>query len=428
VASLKDRSLPENAMLEEFFESPFRIQEIKNRPYGGMIVEFSKELQEAGYSVISARRHIRTVEHLIHWVVKKGICLKAFAEPDFKVFIDHLKRCRCPHFSRSDRRNVEKGTRLFISHLHRTGVLADVQTDDEAIDADLYELFCQWMRQQRGTNEKTLHNYKSTIKELLKKLGDDASRYSARALRQFILESSKGSGWAAAKRSTTSIRMFLRFLIAEEKCPIGLDASIPSIAHWRLSSLPQYIQPNEVEKVIDICDPCTHRGSRDRAILLLLARLGLRAGDIVDMRIEDIEWTEGWIQVSGKSRREVRLPLTQEIGQAIAIYLTRWRPPGAENRLFLCTLAPHRPFASHAAVSVMVRRALHRAGVECAGRNGAHVFRHTAATSMLRQGASLQEIASVLRHASTKTTEIYAKVDFNSLLDIAQPWPEVKTC
>lgn len=231
----------------------------------------------------------------------------------------------------------------------------------------------------------------------------------------------------AAKTCTTGLRMFLRFLVAEGKCQIGLDAAIPSIAHWRLSSLPQYMQPDEVESVIRTCDPCTHTGSRDRAILLLLARLGLRAGDIVEMRLSDIDWIESWILVSGKSRRQTRLPLTQELGDAISNYLTNWRPPAATDKLFLCTLAPFRPFSCHSAVSIMVSRALDRADVKCAGRNAAHIFRHSAATSMLRQGASLQEIAQVLRHRSTSTTEIYAKVDILSLQEISQPWPEVES-
>lgn len=415
-------------MLEEFFAQPYRIQEIRNRRYGVIIVDFARELYESGYSEISARRHIRTVEHFVHWISKKRIPITTLAETNVSDFVRHLNRCRCPHYARSDKRNLEKGVRMFFSYLRRTNVISSASKDRTTHDSAQVSSFCQWMRQQRGICDATLYNYRINISKLLEKLGEDPSKYNAHAIRQFVLKRSRECGWAAAKWCATSVRMFLRFLIATGKCPVGLDAAIPRLAHWRLSSLPRYLQSDEVEKIIQTCDPSTHSGSRDRAILLLLARLGLRAGDIVQIRIDDIEWTEAWIQVSGKARRQTRLPLTQEVGDAIANYLTHWRPPAKTDRLFLCTSAPYRPFESHSAVSVMVTRAMRRAAVKCAGRGAAHILRHSAATSMLRQGASLQEIGTILRHRSIEATEIYAKVDVCTLQQIAQPWPEVESC
>jgi len=222
--------------------------------------------------------------------------------------------------------------------------------------------------------------------------------------------------------------MFLRFLIADGKCTIGLDAAIPALRHWRLSSLPRYLQPNEVELVIASCDPATQVGRRDRAILLLLARMGLRAGDIVQLRLSDVDWEEAWISVSGKGRRQTRLPLTQEIGNAIASYIKDGQPQSESDALFLRVRAPFRAFRDHSAVSVLVAQAMRRAGVTCPSRGAAHVLRHSAASSMLRHGASLQEIAAILRHRSIRTTEIYAKVDVIALRQIAQSWPEVEPC
>jgi site-specific recombinase XerD len=222
--------------------------------------------------------------------------------------------------------------------------------------------------------------------------------------------------------------MFLRFLIAEGKCPVGLDASIPTLAHWRLSSLPRYLQSEEVERVIASCDRATPVGRRDRAILLLLARMGFRAGDVVGLGMGDIDWELAWIHVSGKGRRQTRLPMTQEVGDAITAYVQDSRPPACTDKLFVRSRAPLRAFSSHSAVSQIVTRAMRRAGVTCPSRGAAHVLRHSVATSMLRQGASLQEIAEILRHRSIQTTEIYAKVDITSLRAIAQPWPEVELC
>jgi site-specific recombinase XerD len=284
------------------------------------------------------------------------------------------------------------------------------------------------MHQQRGTCDRTLYNYSISIRELLRCLGENPERFDARSLRNFVLEKSQQWGWSAAKKCTTALRMFLRFLITEGKCAAGLDASIPTLAHWRLSSLPRYLQAEEVERVITSCDPATQVGRRDQAILLLLARLGLRAGDIVRLRLGDIDWKQSWIQVSGKGRCQTRLPLTQEIGNAIARYLKDGRPPVSTDVLFIRSRAPFRPFASHSAVSVLVTQAMRRAGVRCPSRGAAHVLRHSTATSMLRHGASLQEIAAILRHRSIETTQIYAKVDVIALREIAQPWPEVEQC
>jgi site-specific recombinase XerD len=222
--------------------------------------------------------------------------------------------------------------------------------------------------------------------------------------------------------------MFLRFLIAEGKCADDLDAAIPIVAHWRLSSLPQYLQTEEVERVIAACDPRTSVGKRDRAVLLLLARLGLRAGDIVHLRLCDIDWKTADIRLSGKGGRHTRLPLTQEVGDALVDYLQSGRPQTDTDVFFVRSRAPFRAFASHCAVSVLVAQAMRKAGVSCPRRGAAHVLRHSAATNMLRHGASLQEIATVLRHRSIETTQIYAKVDVTALRQIVQPWPEVQSC
>jgi site-specific recombinase XerD len=169
-------------------------------------------------------------------------------------------------------------------------------------------------------------------------------------------------------------------------------------------------------------------GARDRAILLLLARLGLRAGDIVRLRLGDIDWKEADIHVAGKGRCQASLPLTQEVGDAIVAYIKDGRPQTDVEALFVRSRAPYRALASHCAISMVVAQAMRRAGVTCPSRGAAHVLRHSVASSMLRQGASLQEIAAVLRHRSIATTEIYAKIDVVALRQIAQPWPEVKPC
>jgi len=415
-------------MFSEFFESSIRIQQLHDNPDGQLLEGFAQELCQAGYAQITARRHIRAAEHLIFWIDRKGRSMAALDEKGIEEFVQHLNRCRCPGYGHTHRRDLRKGARLFLRYA-RFADLDTTRVVEEVIsDPDLLVSFCAWMRQQRGVCDATLYNYSLHLRELLRNLGEDPGKFDAQNLRQFILDTSQQCGWAAAKKCTTAVRMFLRFLIADGKCAAGLEASVPVLAHWRLSSLPRYLQFDEVERVIASCDPAKPAGKRDRAILLLLARLGLRAGDIVQLRLGDVDWKEAGICVSGKGRRQALLPLTQEIGDAIASYIKDGRPPTTVDALFIRSRAPFRALANHCAVSMIVAQAMRRAGVTCPSRGAAHVLRHSVASSMLRHGASLQEIAGVLRHRSTATTEIYAKVDVVTLRQIAQPWPEAKSC
>jgi integrase len=200
---------------------------------------------------------------------------------------------------------------------------------------------------------------------------------------------------------------------------------MPSVTDWRLATIPKYLTPDEVERVLQTCNRQTRGGRRDYAILLLLARLGLRAGEIIALELDDIRWRAGEILVrSSKRLPQDRLPLLADVGDALATHLHRDRPADATRRVFLCTRAPRRGFANPSTVSTIVRRALARAGLSPALK-GAHLFRHSLATQMLRHGASLPEIGLVLRHRAVQTTEIYAKVDLAGLRALTQPWPEV---
>ena len=414
-------------MLEQFFDSPRRVQAFRNGPSGALLEGFAQELSRWGYAKITARRHIRAANHLIFWADKEGIAAANFDEQVIARFDEHLKRCRCPGCGRTGR-DLLHDARSFVAYVNGADVNVGRAREPAPRDPVLLALFCEWMREQRGTADRTLDDYTIVLRDLLKRIGEDPGKLNARGLREFVLEQSRNRGCRAVKRTTAAVRMFVRFLIAEGMCATGLDAAIPVVAHWRLSSLPRYLQAEEVERVIASCDPSLPVGKRDRAILILLARLGLRAGDIVQLRLGDIDWKGSWIRVSGKSKRETQLPLTQELGQAIVDYLQDARPHSNTDAVFVRSRAPFRAFANHIAVSGIVKRAMRRAGVTCPSRGAAHLLRHSAATSMLRHGASLQDIAAILRHRSIETTQIYAKVDVTTLQRIAQPWPEVRPC
>jgi len=255
-------------------------------------------------------------------------------------------------------------------------------------------------------------------------LGDDPERWEPGAIRSFFLDRANHCGNGTVEKLTTSLRAFLRYLAVKGRCRAGLADVVPGYAHWRLADLPRYLAAEQVNRLIAACDGEVVARRRDRAIVLLLARLGLRAGDVAQLRLEDIEWETGSLRVSGKSRYEVRLPLPQDVGDAIAAYLACRPSACPSDHVFLRNIAPFRPFRKGDGISSVVKRLMQRAGI-VAPVKGAHVLRHTAATEMLRHGVPLEKIGLVLRHRGIDTTAYYAKADVTLLKQIAQPWPEV---
>jgi site-specific recombinase XerD len=278
------------------------------------------------------------------------------------------------------------------------------------------------MLQHRGVSESTLTVYRSILTKLLGGIGETPGNYNAHVLRHGVDMQTSCCGHSWAKLVITTARMFLRYLVVHDLCDPALVDALPTIAHWKRASCPDYLSKEEVEKLIVACNPVTAKGARDRAVLLLLVRLGLRAGDIVHLRHGDIDWEQGALQVTGKGRRQSVLPLPQDAGDAILNYLEHWRPGIRDEHVFLRVNAPFLPLAGSSAVSSLVNRAARRACLS-ANRIRAHLLRHTAASLMLREGVPLQTIGGLLRHQSLDTTVLYAKVDVEMLLEIAQPWP-----
>jgi site-specific recombinase XerD len=240
---------------------------------------------------------------------------------------------------------------------------------------------------------------------------------------RFLLRKVHSVGPARARLMVGALRSFFRFLRWRGDIAIDLASTVPRVADWRHSSLPKSLPAADVERLIMSCDRATVTGQRDYTLLLLLARLGLRAGEVVAMTLDDVDWETGELTVRGKGRREDRLPIPRDVGQAMATYLRQGRPRNCTTRrFFVRRKAPLRGFASSVGVCTIVRRALERAGI-ASSRKGAHLLRHSLATEMLRRGASLAEIGELLRHRLVDTTAIYAKVDLVALRALAQPWP-----
>lgn len=202
-------------MFEQFFDSPIRVQALRDGPGGPLLEGFVEELYQAGYAEITARRHIRAAEHLIYWTDREGIPLSNLTEKFLERFDCHLDRCQCLRYGHTHRSDLLNGARLFLKHLRGSGVITVSIGESTDQDPVLLTAFCQWMHQQRGTCDRTLYNYSLSIRDLLKRLGEDPSRFDAQSLRQFVLEKSQQCGWASAKKCTTALRMFLCFLMAE---------------------------------------------------------------------------------------------------------------------------------------------------------------------------------------------------------------------
>lgn len=247
----------------------------------------------------------------------------------------------------------------------------------------------------------------------------DVKGLAAAEVSAFVLKEARRRRTGSAKELARGMRALLRYLHVAGKINEPLAQVIPGVANWRLAALPQAIEPTEVDRLIATCNHTTAVGRRDRAILTVLVRLGLRAAEVAAMRLSDVDWRHGDIVIHGKGSRTERLPLPVDVGEAIAAWLTRGRPAARVPYVFTRVRAPHRGL-TRMAVRDVVHAACVRAGLP---PFGAHRLRHTAATQMLRHGATLIEVGQVLRHRSLSTTAIYAKVDRTALSALARPWP-----
>ena len=285
-----------------------------------------------------------------------------------------------------------------------------------------------WMRDHRGLAATTISHTLPVIGSLLCTVDDDPARLDAAAVRRFVLEHIQRHAPASAGYVTTIVRCFLRWLVAQDRCSTDLMEAVPKVPTWKLAKLPRYLPDSDVERILGACDRPNSMALRDRAMLLLLIRLGLRASDVVALQLGDLDWAQARLRVVGKERRETRLPLSQDAGDAILRYLEAERPAAATNHVFLTARAPIRPISSSGLRDV-VRRLIERAGIQAPSR-GTHILRHSLATRLLRQGATLDTIGAVLRHRDLNTTALYAKVDVGLLRQVAQPWPgaEVSPC
>lgn len=389
-----------------------------------ILASFLQRLNGEGYATHTVKLYRYGCAGLLVWLHLSRIRLsdltpEVYARYRNRRFVCSIPGVFCGHRPPSSGETYATEVRGFLKHLVAIGRIKPPQPMP-ALPAVLAR-FSLWLERHRGIRPHSARHYTRFIAAVLPRLGDDPRTYEATRIRRALFEQMQCWSASYAQRLTTSMRMYLRFLVSEGRVAPELIQAVPSVPQWRLSGLPRYIPTDDVERAIASCGDDA-LGVRDRAILLLLARLALRAGDIVDLRLADIDWDRAQIRVSGKSRRQTALPLPQDVGDALYAYIATARPKTTEEQVFLCVNAPYGPFVDGSNVSSVAKRALTRAGVTTAVSRGAYVFRHSQATALLRSGATLDVIQSLLRHASANTTMIYAKTDAVMLREVAQPW------
>lgn len=400
-------------------------ERLRKEAIGVYLDDFVEGLRAAGYCSLTIRQYVGPVVHFGVWLARRGTRVEDLDSDVIAAFTRHLRRrCRCRRRSRVRRcgrsKTVILAVRLFVEHLRKCGVVAAMPQPSTAKIVEEFEL---WMRQHRGSAERTLADYRPIVASFGVALqGRRWWRLDAKIVRAYVIgQRERGVTPARMLVLVRALRMFVRFLVATGRCGSHLERSVPSMPHWRLASVPRYLPTEVVERIITSRPTTTLVGLRDRAVLLLLARLGLRAGEVRALRFADIDWNGGRIRIVGKTRRPTWMPLPQEVGDAILAYL-RVRPVCDVSEVFLCWQAPRRPLGA-TSVGSICQRAIDELGVSSPSK-GAHVLRHSAATTLLRHGATLDDVGRLLRHGSRESTAIYAKVALPSLMRIAQPWPE----
>ena len=300
------------------------------------------------------------------------------------------------------------------------------KTTPSALDCAL-SAYTDYLQRERGLAWRTVRQYTFCVRRFLRECFGRGP-LQLRHLRQADTNQHFQRQGVSLVPNTlhslaAALRAFFTFLRWRGDIQTDLASGVPTVACWRLSTVPKFIEPAEVQRLLAGCDQNTVKGQRDYTILLLLARLGLRAGEVVAMRLEDLHWETGEMLVRGKGQLQDRLPIPADVGKALAKYLRHGRPRCSSRHVFVRLNAPHREFACPSDVSTIVRQAMDQAGLHPPCR-GAHVLRHSLATHMLQRGASLAEIGEVLRHRAPTTTEHYSKVALDALRALAQPWPE----
>jgi len=409
-------------MIEEEYLNRSRLfRRLRNGPYGSYVELYASRLIRIGLSRQGTWRSLNLLGDLISWLTRIGSMPTDLNERMVEQYLRH----------RSKKQSIQPGDRAalkrLLSVLRATGTIAPAMLPPLTPHEQIFKAFSHYLREERGLATKSIVRHLPFIRLFLREvcpggvsdLGKisqaDVTRYIERHARDWSAGSGKAMCWA--------LRSFLRYLHHKGLNPLALADCVPSIRRWKLANLPTYLSAAQVQTVLDGCDRATALGRRDYAILMILAKLGMRAGEVASLTLDDVDWRSGEMLIRAKGRQQAKMPIPPDVGAAVVVYLRDGRPKSSCRRLFLRTPAPHVGFASGCAITMIAKAALDRAGIHGYAHHGAHLFRHSLATELLRSGATLSQIGQLLRHKSHDTTRIYAKVDIEALRTLGLPWP-----
>lgn len=382
-------------------------------PLAPFVDRLWRSLRGSGYTWFSSRNILRVTAQLSRWSVQHGICFQRFDRGELARFFAFRRRAGCTAFVCSQ--SLESA----LGPLEAMGAIRWVKP--KAIRANAFDRlftdYAAYLLSERGINEGAANTYIKVGRRFLTRL--DLRRLDADDVTSFILNESRQYSIGTTKLAITALRSLLGFLFRRGATQQDLSTAVPAIAGWRMSGLPKAFERGQVRKLLRACDRRSRQGRRDLAVLLLMTRLGLRAGEVSRLSLDDIDWRRGEIVLRGKGRRQDRLPLPADVGGALARFLSDRTPGTKERAVFLRQMAPHRGLKVGGIQSI-VNGCLRRAGLP---PGNSHRLRHTAATQILRCGGTLDDIAQVLRHKSHDTTAIYAKVDLRALRRVMRRWP-----
>jgi site-specific recombinase XerD len=381
------------------------------------IEPFRGWLLAAGYTPASTRGLLMVMGQLGRWMETNVADGEDLTLRDLVLFSEWL---RCRSARRVPRLGFSDPLRRYLVEV---GAIRLPVLPAGPVDVVIDGFRC-WMIDERGLAAGTVLRYESTARRFLNERQRACgtgflTELTARDVVAFLVVECGRVSAGSAKGRVAELRALLRYMFLHGLTPRSLAVAIPPVAGWHGTTIPKTITASRIEELIDSCDTSSAIGRRDRAVLLLVARLGLRSVEVVNLELGDIDWREGEITVRGKARRKDRMPLPFEVGEAITSYLKSGRPSTTSRRVFLTAKAPIEAIPP-ARVNDICRRACVRVGI---GRVGAHRLRHTLASELLRHGSTIAEVSQVLRHRDLATTAIYAKVDLNTLRRVAQPWP-----
>ena len=407
--------------VEEYLGKSRLFRRLRSGPHGHLVERYAARLVEERRVRLGIWRSLNVVGGLLSWIASHRCALADLDEHVVERYLRH----------RAGRQTIQRGDRAALKRwlvvLREEGAIAPVVLPPLTPHDRIFKEFDVYLQTERGLARRSIARHLPIIRQFLREVcpaGEaDLGKIGQETVIRYIERHAQDWSPNTGKVMCSSLRAFLRYLHYRELNLRALAGCVPSIRRWKLTSLPTYLSAAQVQKVLDCCVQATAVGRRDYAMLLLLPKLGLRANEVATLTLDDIDWRAGELLVRAKGRQRARMPMPADVGAAVVAYLRDGRPKSSCRRLFVRTLAPHVGFASGSSVTWVAKTALDRAGIEGCAHRGAHIFRHSLATELLRSGATLSEIGQLLRHESQDTTRIYAKVDIEALRTLSLPWP-----